>query len=551
MLCFGIYKIVRSMKFIPIKRKLWVLLAAFVLISMQGMSQENIKVMHYNLLFYGKFIYNCNENTNGIEDKTSRLKTIIDHTQPDIFTVNELDGEGAVPKQDDATYLLNGALNAGGRTSYRKAPFDETFLANTLFYNSNKLTLYNHHSIPLAGDDKIFNGYTFYYNSSDLASSSDTTFFTCFVAHLKAGSDLSEQQLRVQEAQQLMDYIESEMPEGSNYILAGDLNVYNASEDAYQELMDPPDDAWRLYDPVGQPGNWHDNADFKNYHTQSTHSSGDCFSSEGMDDRFDFILLSESILKGDGEVSYIDGTYETVGQDGSYFNDPLNFSSNASVPEEIARALYGFSDHLPVQLQLRLSGDPAVELTVDTVFYQPEKPSKDDSVKVFAQLSDTESQVAQVRTHWGTSQGQYSRDTAMLLDGNYYRTKLPPSGPGQNVFFRVKGFDSEGQVIVSSTEHQYQVDEASDLEGPEDKLRPEYRIVHPVENQLVVVARENMRGQYLVEIGDMAGRTYISKSMHLYGAKRVSVPVASLEPGIYWVRIRDDRGQRMYKFIKQ
>jgi hypothetical protein len=60
-----------------------------------------------------------------------------------------------------------------------------------------------------------------------------------------------------------------------------------------------------------------------------------------------------------------------------------------------------------------------------------------------------------------------------------------------------------------------------------------------------------MRGQYLVEIGDMAGRTYISKSMHLYGTRRVSVPVASLEPGIYWVRIRDDRGQRMYKFIKQ
>lgn len=539
------------MRLTPIKRELWILLTAFVLLSLQGMSQENIRVMHYNLLFYGKFIYDCNESTNGIEDKTSHLKTIIDHTRPDVFTVNELDGEGAVPEQDDATYLLNGALNAGGRTYYRKAPFEESFSVNTLFYNSNKLTLYNHHTIPLEGDDKIFNGYTFYYNSSELATSSDTTFFTCFVVHLKAGSDLSDQQLRVQEAQQLMNYIDSEMPEGSNYLLAGDLNVYTAAEDAYQELMDPPDNARRLFDPVGQPGDWHDNADFKHYHTQSTHSSGDCFSGGGMDDRFDFILLSESILNGIGEVSYIDGTYETIGQDGSYFNQSLNFTSNSSVPEEVARALYGCSDHLPVQLQLRLSGDPAVELAVDTVFYQPAEPSKDDSVEVFAQVSDTEGQVSQVRTLWGTDSEQYSRDTAMVLDGNYYTTKLPPNDAGQNVYFRVRGFDSEEQVIVSSAEHQYRVDEASDLEGPEGKPSPEYRIVHPVKNQLIVLAEENMRGQYLVEIGDMSGRTYISQSMQLYGSKRLSLPVGSLEPGIYWLRIRDDRGQRMYKFIKQ
>lgn len=532
------------------------LLFILVVLSIQpAFSQDNLKFMHYNLLWFGKYVYDCYQSNNDYEDKTAALKRILDHTQPDVLTVNELDGEGAYPIEEgpegDGLYLLNNALNVEGTTRYRMAPFDEVYTANALFYNSNKLTLYEHHPVAFQiSNSKIFNGYTFYYNASDLASSHDTTFFTVFVVHLKAGRDFEDQQQRDQEVEELMDYIEREEPGRGNYILAGDLNAYGSQEDAYQALTNPPDETYRFYDPVDQPGEWHNNSDYARYHTQSTHSSGECHSGGGMDDRFDFILLSDALMSGSQSMNYIPDSYQAIGQDGSYFDRALNIENNASVSSDIARALYSFSDHLPVSLQLRVSGDPAVELAFDTVYYEPQIPNTEDSVEVLAQVSDTEGEVSRIRALWGEQAGQYPRDTSMLLDGNYYHTMLPPHDPGQTVYFRVKGYDSQDQVILSSREYSYTVDEA-DAAGPYPGGSSRgFEVVHPVGRQLIIHLDANMRGECLVEIGDITGRTLISKSLNLYGTDRITLPVGSLDPGIYWVRIYDGRTWNVEKFIK-
>jgi exonuclease III len=537
-------------------RNLTILFFIFLLCSQSVISQDNLKFMHYNLLWFGKYTSYCDQLNNDYEDKTAALKNILQYTQPDVLTVNELDGEGEYPIEDGATgdglYLLNNALNVDGTTRYRMAPFDEVYTANTLFYNANKLTLHAHHPVAFRiSHSKIFNGYTFYYNADDLAPSQDTTFFTVFVVHLKAGSDIENQQERENETQVLMDYLEQNFTGNGNYILAGDLNVYDGSEDAFQKLINPDNELYRFYDPIDQVGDWHANEEYRYHHTQSTHSSTDCHSGGGMDDRFDFILLSDAIMSGSQSMSYILDSYQAIGQDGSYFNRSLNIENNASVSAEIAGALYDFSDHLPVSLQLRVNSDPARILAWDTIYHSPEQPVEGDSVSIFAQLTDTEREVSRLRVHWGEQSSQYSGDTTMALEGNYYQTKLPPRDGNTTVYYRVKGYDSSQAVVLSSEEYSYLVDEVDVAVSPGLSDKKMLDVVHPVTGHLRVLSNENLQGAFIVEIGDMTGRTLIRKQLHLQGNREFSVDVQALDPGIYWIRIRNESFREVLKFIKQ
>ncbi|MCG8410004.1 MAG: T9SS type A sorting domain-containing protein [Bacteroidales bacterium] len=345
------------------RRGLLVLLM-FLLVGLGGevRSQETIKIMQYNLLYYGKNTNNCTSVSNYIVEKNRNLKTIIKYVKPDIFSVNELDGQGVHPETHDAQYLLDNALNVDGVDYYRKTEFQRTYLANTLFYNSNKLILKSHTPIVTynGGYQKIFNVYTFYFNSRDLATTNDTAYFSCLVAHLKAGSYSDNQQQRVREADKIMQYYESLGREG-NYLLMGDFNVYSASEQAFQKFINPENTQYRFHDPVNQLGNWSKNQTYRNYHTQSTHTGGDCFSGGGMDDRFDFILASSYIMNGTQHYSYVDDSYKAIGQDGSYFNRALNTSTNSTISSNVAHALYNMSDHLPVYMEMQVDqnlGEP-------------------------------------------------------------------------------------------------------------------------------------------------------------------------------------------------
>ncbi|KAA0245991.1 MAG: T9SS type A sorting domain-containing protein [Ignavibacteriota bacterium] len=69
-------------------------------------------------------------------------------------------------------------------------------------------------------------------------------------------------------------------------------------------------------------------------------------STGGLDDRFDFILVSQS-LKSPGGVDYAEGTYWAYGNDGQHFNQQI-VNPPYPISEEIAFALHKVSDHLPV-----------------------------------------------------------------------------------------------------------------------------------------------------------------------------------------------------------
>jgi len=367
--------------------KLLTLLGIILGLSNCVIAQETIKVMQYNLLYYGKNVGECNSSTNYIVEKNENLKKIIKHVQPDIFSVNELDGEGTHPESDDATYLLNNALNVDGVNYYQKTDFPKVYLANTLFYNANKLVLKSHTSISFysGGYPKIFNVYKFYFNSDDLETNNDTAFFSCLVAHLKAGNYPDNEELRAYEAQQIMNYYES-LGEKGNYLLMGDFNVYSPNEECFQAFINPDNSNYKFNDPANQIGEWSKNYDYRYYHTQSTHTNGECFSTGGMDDRFDFILASDNIMNGTDHFTYVDNSYKVIGQDGSMYNSSLNMNSNSVVPNDIAQALYNMSDHLPVYMEMKVDQNLGAPLGIDDSSLETIQVSYENPVSDYLKL---------------------------------------------------------------------------------------------------------------------------------------------------------------------
>jgi len=345
----------------------------FTVISILGYSQDTIKVMHYNLMYYGKYFDDCTSSTNNIDTKNKNLKTIIKYAKPDIFSVNELDGEAAYPQADDASYLLNNALNVDGVDYYRKTETPTIYLANIIFYNANKLILKTSQPISFTygGFQKIFNVYQFYFNSADLSTNNDTAFIYFAVAHLKAGSNDLNQIQRAYETSLLMDYFES-LGQAGNYIIMGDFNVYSPTEECFQNLINPENSLYTFNDPADQIGEWAGNYNYRFVHTQSTHTYGDCFSTGGMDDRFDFILASDYIMSGYNHYEYIEGTYKALGQDGSNFNGALRISGNSAVPSTVAQALYNMSDHLPVYMEIKVDQDLGEPLSAEEIENSPQ-----------------------------------------------------------------------------------------------------------------------------------------------------------------------------------
>ncbi len=328
----------------------------FILATASALSatpKDTVTVMVYNLLFYGHYTSFCTQQNNHVDDKDEYLRTIIAHTQPDIFAVNEM---GTNPANADR--LLNKVMNAEGRTEYERASYTNTAnssLVNMLFFNGEKFVLYDESVVTNIVRD--INLYTLFYRDEDLETGSDTVFLHILVTHMKAGSSAADQQRRMQEAVAVMGYIE-QMNIRGNLLFMGDFNMNSSFEQAYQLITYHPNEDIRFYDPIDKPGVWWNNPGMAPYHTQSTRTgSHDCFVTGGMDDRYDLILASASIMQGLLGLHLVEGTYRAVGQDGQRFNQSLITPENLSEPQEVIMALYHMSDHLPVKMKMTVS-DP-------------------------------------------------------------------------------------------------------------------------------------------------------------------------------------------------
>ncbi len=326
-------------------------------------AQDTLTILQYNLLNYGNNTGYCNSNNNNVNNKDNYIKTITHYIKPDIFTVNEMSSSPSMQQR-----LLDNTLNTGWINYYKKANFIKvanSYLVNMLYYNSKKLRIYSH--VIAQSYIRDIDIYTLYYYSNDLEQG-DTAFITCIVTHLKAGSGTANRNKRKIMAQNLMDYLSNH--HFTNLMLSGDFNVYSDEEPAITQFMYNNNQTIRFNDPVNRMGNWHNNTNFSDVQTQSTHSeSNGCPSYGGMDDRFDFILISNDIKNQIHDVSYIPGSFHPVGQDGKHFNKSINdYPPNISVPADVLNALYNNSDHLPVTLKLKVDKTLGISEWKNTAF---------------------------------------------------------------------------------------------------------------------------------------------------------------------------------------
>lgn len=317
---------------------------------------DTIRQMQYNLMYYTENgAGECDETNNNLNTKDQAFKCIVKNAKPDVLTVNEIGKDPAYPQR-----ILDNVLNTDGVNYFAYAPNVSNpnqgiTIGNGLFYDTRKLALKK--TFYVATTVSYFNAYRMYYLSQNLAQG-DTTFITFIVCHLKAGTECEAD--RYAQVQKLMNKLQS-LGIADNYVLSGDLNIYNASESAYQYLVHHTNPLIRFYDPINREGEWDNNSSFADIFTQSTHtSSPGCFSNGGMDNRFDFILVSDFVLNGTQSVRCLSNTYKAYGQDGLRFNRSINDPANTAVPVTIANALYAMSDHLPVLLDFDIDATLAI-----------------------------------------------------------------------------------------------------------------------------------------------------------------------------------------------
>lgn len=166
-----------------------------------------------------------------------------------------------------------------------------------------------------------------------------------YSTHLKASKGTNNQDQRLTGVKAILEDITT-LPVGSNVLVVGDMNFYTNQEPAYQALISV------LIDPLGT-GEWI-GKDEAVKHTQSPRKvrKGGLIHG-GLDDRFDFQLMSESLQDKAG-LDYIDGSYHAVGNDGRHFDIAINEKGSSYYPGnqtrslELVEALHEASDHIPV-----------------------------------------------------------------------------------------------------------------------------------------------------------------------------------------------------------
>ena len=336
------------------------LFTLLVLIVASVQAQDTLTVMQYNLLYYGNYnsgFADCYETNNNTQRKDECIRTIVDYVKPDIFTVCEFGATAAL--QND---FLRHNLNINGANYWQSdniINYANSNIINHIFFNSQKLGLSKH--IALRTNPRDTDIYELYLKTKSLAAG-DTIKLVCIVAHPKAGMGYESNRRALMQV--AMDYVNQHYPH-DNALIMGDFNMYGASESGYRLLTQTYSNPEVLFiDPLGSAGvgEWNCNGQFAAYHTQSTRSySDECFSSGGLDDRFDFILMADEIKFSYNHMRYVNNSYHAVGNDGRHYNQSVNQGNNTSVPAEVAEALFDGSDHLPVTMKIAVDVHLGVE----------------------------------------------------------------------------------------------------------------------------------------------------------------------------------------------
>jgi len=320
-------------------------LVLFLVLGMVTLPASDLRIMTYNTLNYGE---------DGTLDNTREpsFRMIIGEIDPDILLVQEIHGNSGF------SAFLSDVLNAQS-SGYTGTWFDqpETSLDLGVFYKPAVVTILDSGLVDvtdLQGRRDVFEA-QFRHNASEMA-------FFVYSMHLKSSDDASARAERASETAALRAHLDDH-PSGTAFFLAGDFNMYDASEDGWNNLTDAGSDQdGRANDPINQAGNWNNNSYYASVHTQNTRANAG-----GLDDRFDFILVSDEVDNA-SEVNVVADSYTAFGNDGNHFNQSINDGTNSAVSSDLADALYIASDHLPVYLDVSFEAQASQEESLSGLF---------------------------------------------------------------------------------------------------------------------------------------------------------------------------------------
>ena len=175
-----------------------------------------------------------------------------------------------------------------------------------------------------------------------------SSIFYVYSVHLKSGTTNADATLRGSEAAALRADADA-LGEGTQVLMVGDFNMNTSAEAAWTNVVAAG--AGQLQDVANAPGNWADNAAFKNLHSQDPGGA--------MDDRFDIHFASGEFFDGGG-VDYVANSFHVFGNNGTHTLNSTIDTGTGATPTVLA-ALIAASDHLPVVADYQiLSFTPSV-----------------------------------------------------------------------------------------------------------------------------------------------------------------------------------------------
>jgi endonuclease/exonuclease/phosphatase family metal-dependent hydrolase len=320
--------------------------ALVFVINIAGSS--SIRVATYNILDFPESIG---------DQRVDDFRTVIGFIDPDILIVQEMQSQQGVD-------LFLDSVMRPVQSSFASVPFhDGPDTDNAIFYRQDKASFISVNYLSTTNRDiaeyRLF-----------LAGSGQELHL--FSVHLKASAGTVNEAIRLQEATTLRNHLNTFSP-GTDFLVAGDFNIYYSDEPAYGMLIDSLDNnRGRLFDPLSTPGSWHENSSFAAVHSQSSRVEQlpDGGAGGGLDDRFDMILCSASLLDS-ADLWLLHDSYTICGNDGAHFNLAINYGTNGAVPSYVADALYWASDHLPVFVDLGVDTVPTIAEPVVKVWPNP------------------------------------------------------------------------------------------------------------------------------------------------------------------------------------
>jgi hypothetical protein len=188
--------------------------------------------------------------------------------------------------------------------------------------------------------------------------------FYVYNSHFKAVDDAPSAARRAVEVGEIRADSDA-LGQGSHALYVGDMNFYRSSETGFQDFLAAG--SGQAFDPVNRIGSWNNSTTYRDVHTQSpvTTAQFDGQVIGGLDDRFDFQLVTGEVLDGRG-FDYVSGSYWAFGNTGTHaLNGALSSGSvsalqnllpgySAAAATAVIDAIMAASDHLPVVADYQL-----------------------------------------------------------------------------------------------------------------------------------------------------------------------------------------------------